>query len=98
MSFFLPYDDESTLLAFAIGADGNYSPVYREKIGLTEEGVSPVGDCRPFALTRSARECRIGARQESVRRKPVLTPGGGRPVLLKAGAPSRAAASPRVGR
>lgn len=87
VSFFLPYDDESTLLAFAIGADGNYSPVYREKIVLTEEGVSPVEDFRPFALTRSAMECRIGAQQESVRRKPVLTPGGERPVLLKAGAP-----------
>ncbi|WP_308662878.1 BACON domain-containing protein [uncultured Alistipes sp.] len=98
VSFFLPYDDESTLLAFAIGADGNYSPVYREKIVLTEEGVSPVEDFRPFALTRSAMECRVGAQQESVRRKPVLTPGGERPVLLKAGAPSRAAASPRVGR
>lgn len=98
VSFFLPYDDESTLLAFAIGADGNYSPVYREKIVLTEEGVSPVEDFRPFALTRSAMECRIGAQQESVRRKPVLTPGGERPVLLKAETRSRAAASPRVGR
>lgn len=98
VSFFLPYDDESTLLAFAIGADGNYSPVYREKIVLTEEGVSPVEDFRPFALTRSAMECRIGAQQESVRRQPVLTPGGERPVLLKAEARSRAAASPRVGR
>lgn len=87
-----------TLLAFAIGADGNYSPVYREKIVLTEEGVSPVEDFRPFALTRSAMECRIGAQQESVRRKPVLTPGGERPVLLKAETRSRAAASPRVGR
>lgn len=48
VSFFLPYDDESTLLAFAVGTDGNYSRVYREKIILTKDGVSPVGEFRPF--------------------------------------------------
>lgn len=30
VSFFLPYYDESTLLAFVVGTDGNYSKVYRE--------------------------------------------------------------------
>lgn len=55
VSFFLPYDDESTLLAFAVGVDGNYSPVYREKIVLTRDGVSPVGEFRPYmASARSA--------------------------------------------
>lgn len=53
VSFFLPYDDESTLLAFAVGTDGNYSKVYREKIVLSRDGVSPIDEFRPYQASES---------------------------------------------
>lgn len=53
VSFFLPYDDESTLLAFAVGTDGNYSKVYREKIVLSRDGVSPIDEFRPYQVSES---------------------------------------------
>lgn len=53
VAFFLPYDDESTLLAFAVGTDGNYSKVYREKIVLSRDGVSPIDEFRPYQASES---------------------------------------------
>lgn len=83
VSFFLPYDDESTLLAFAIGTDGNYSPVYREKILLTEEGVSPVGEFRPYGAFQAASKCGQTGLKGVQLRKPILSVSGERPVMEK---------------
>lgn len=83
-TFFLPYDDESTLLAFAIGTDGNYSPVYREKIVLTEEGVSPIEEFRPYSVFQTAAKCsHAGVKGLQQLRKPILSVSGERPVMEK---------------
>lgn len=83
-SFFLPYDDESTLLAFAVGTDGNYSPVYREKIVLTEDGVSPVDEFRPYGFGRKPAAMRDGAEIQGMQqRKPLLDLRGDRLTIDK---------------
>ncbi|MCI6160632.1 MAG: hypothetical protein MR681_04755 [Prevotella sp.] len=43
-AFFVPYGQVCTAVGYAVDADGNYSPVFRERIYLTEEGVSPLND------------------------------------------------------
>lgn len=74
VSFFLPYDEESTLLAFAVGVDGNYSRVYREKIVLSKDGVSPVGEFRPFKVSaRSANPIKAGSSNTMKTSDPVLS-------------------------
>lgn len=97
-SFFLPYDDESTLLAFAIGTDGNYSPVYREKIVLTEEGVSPVEEFRPYGAFQAAAKCSHAGVKGLQLQKPILSVSGERPVMEKSTARTAPAKTNRVRR
>lgn len=42
--FLLPYDEPLTILGVAMDVNGNYSPVYREVINLSKDGVSPIDE------------------------------------------------------
>lgn len=42
--FLMGYDFDYTLCAVAIDVNGNYTPVYREKVRITKSGKSPVSD------------------------------------------------------
>lgn len=98
-SFFLPYDDESTLLAFAVGTDGNYSRVYREKIVLTADGVSPVEEFIPYGFCReAAAECDGSGIQDMQRRKPLLDVSGDRLSMNKCNSPANSAGRNNVRR
>lgn len=46
--FYMNYDEVNTIVGVIKDNDGNYSKVYREKIVLTKDGVSPVGEFVPF--------------------------------------------------
>lgn len=42
--FLLPFDETLTILGVAMDINGNYSPVYREVINLSKDGVSPIDE------------------------------------------------------
>lgn len=42
--FLLPFDETLTILGVAMDVNGNYSPVYREVINLSKDGVSPIDE------------------------------------------------------
>lgn len=42
--FFLPFDETTTIVGFAIDKEGNYGPVSRELLTLPKDGVSPIDE------------------------------------------------------
>ncbi|GAB6976264.1 hypothetical protein [Prevotella falsenii] len=45
-AFFVPYETVCTAVGYAVDAEGNHGPVYRQRIYLTKSGVSPVSELK----------------------------------------------------